>query len=69
MAFEKKSFNNIYENMVAETRSRIPQLTDFEEGSVIRSLYETFAYELALLYEQMDLVYQAGFIDTATGAA
>jgi len=69
MAFEKKSFNNIYENMVAETRHRIPQLTDFEEGSVIRSLYETFAYELALLYEQMDLVYQAGFIDTATGAA
>jgi uncharacterized phage protein gp47/JayE len=69
MAFEKKSFNNIYENMVAETRRRIPQLTDFEEGSVIRSLYETFAYELALLYEQMDLVYQAGFIDTATGAA
>ncbi|MEN8220467.1 MAG: baseplate J/gp47 family protein, partial [Pseudomonadota bacterium] len=55
--------------MVAETRRRIPQLTDFEEGSVIRSLYESFAYELAILYEQMDSVYQAGFIDTATGAA
>jgi uncharacterized phage protein gp47/JayE len=68
MAFEKKSFSNIYQRMVADTRQRIPQLTDFEEGSVIRSLYESFAYELAMLYEQMDLVYQAGFVDTADGA-
>src|SRR4051794_23734708 len=54
--------------MVADTRRRLPDLADFEEGSVVRSLYESFAYELALLYEQLDLVYQAGFVDTAEGS-
>ncbi|MFZ6028601.1 MAG: hypothetical protein ACOYYS_12865 [Chloroflexota bacterium] len=68
MSFDKKSFTDIYEAMVADTRRRIPQLSDFEEGSVVRSLFETFAVELSTLYEQLDLVYQAGFIDTAEGA-
>lgn len=68
MSFDKKSFTDIYEAMLADTRRRIPQLTDFEEGSVVRSLFETFAVELATLYEQLDLVYQAGFIDTAEEA-
>ena len=68
MSFDKKSFTDIYDNMVVDTRRRIPELTDFEEGSVIRSLFETFAVELATLYEQLDLVYQAGFIDTAEDA-
>lgn len=67
MSFDKKNFTDIYQNMVADTRHRIPALTDFEEGSVVRSLFESFAYELALLYEQLDLVYRAGFIDTAEG--
>ncbi len=54
--------------MASDARQRIPQLTNFEEGSVVRSLFESFAVELATLYEQMDLVYQAGFVDTAQGA-
>ena len=54
--------------MAGDARQRIPQLTNFEEGSVVRSLFESFAVELATLYEQMDLVYQAGFVDTAQGA-
>lgn len=68
MSFDKKNFSDIFGSMLADTRRRIPDLTDFEEGSVVRSLYESFAYELALLYEQLDLVYQAGFVDTAEGA-
>ncbi len=63
----KKQFSDIYTSMVADARQRIPRLSDFEEGSVVRSLFESFAYELAVLYEQLDLVYQAGFIDTAEG--
>lgn len=68
MTIHKKQFNDIYASMVADSRQRLPRLSDFEEGSVIRSLFESFAYELAVLYEQLDLVYQAGFIDTAEGA-
>ena len=68
MSFDKKNFTDIYNTMVADTRRRLPELTDFEEGSVVRSLYESFAYEMAVLYEQLDLIYQSGFIDTAEDA-
>ena len=53
--------------MEADARQRVPQLSDFQEGSVVRSLLESFSVELALLYEQLDLVYQSGFVDTASG--
>ena len=68
MSFDKKNFTDIYQTMVADTRRQVPELTDFEEGSVVRSLFESFSYELATLYEQMDLVYRAGFVDTADSA-
>ncbi len=68
MSFDKKNFSDIFQSMLADTRRRIPDLTDFEEGSVARSLYESFAFELAVLYEQLELVYQAGFVDTAEAA-
>ena len=67
MPFDKKDFYQIYDSLVQDTQTRLPELTDFSQGSVVRSLYETFTYELALLYEQLDLVYQGGFVDTATG--
>ncbi|HEU0015546.1 MAG TPA: hypothetical protein VFQ45_17855 [Longimicrobium sp.] len=67
MAFEKRPFRDLYESMAADLRRRTAELTDFEEGSVVRSLFESVSVEMALLYEQMDLVYQSGFVDTATG--
>ena len=67
MAFQKKDFSQIYNALVQDTQNRLPEVTDFSEGSIIRSLYESFTYELTLLYEQLDLVYQGSFIDTATG--
>jgi hypothetical protein len=36
-------------------------------GSVTRTLAETFARELAKLYEQLGEVYDSAFLDTATG--
>ncbi|NEP36179.1 baseplate J/gp47 family protein, partial [Moorena sp. SIO3B2] len=64
MVFEKKGFAQLFEAM----QSRTPDtLTDFQEGSVVRTLYESFAWELALLYEQMQRVYLSGFVDTAEG--
>jgi uncharacterized phage protein gp47/JayE len=68
MSFVKKSYQEIYRGMVEQTRQLLPELNDFEEGSVIRTLYESFAYEMAILYEQLDVVYNSGFVDTATEA-
>jgi uncharacterized phage protein gp47/JayE len=68
MAFQKPGFRDLYAALETDLRRRAPALTDWEEGSVVRSLFESFAYEMALLYEQMESVYNAGFVDTATGA-
>ncbi|OLT60051.1 baseplate J/gp47 family protein [Moorena bouillonii] len=64
MVFEKKGFAQLFEAMQSRTP---PTLTDFQEGSVVRTLYESFAWELAVLYEQMQRVYLSGFVDTAEG--
>ena len=65
MSFIKKDFVDLYLQLESNARQLTPQISDFQEGSVIRSLFESFAIELATLYEQMELVYQAGFVDTA----
>jgi hypothetical protein len=42
-------------------------LTDVNVGSVTRTLTEAISRELAVLYRQVNLTYQSGFIDLATG--
>ncbi|MCP4765241.1 MAG: hypothetical protein GY875_03130 [Gammaproteobacteria bacterium] len=42
-------------------------VTDIHVGSVARTLMEAAALEMAGLYAQMQVVYDAGFIDTASG--
>ena len=66
MAFEPKKFSEIFEDMRSQTPATV--LNDFEIGSVTRTLYETFSYELALLYEKMNQVYLSAFVDTAKGS-
>jgi len=44
-------------------------VTDIQVGSVVRTLLEATALEMAGLYAQMELVYQSGFVDTAQGSA
>ena len=46
-----------------------PELTDVQIGSVLRTLCETTALELGRIYALLETVYQAGFVDTATGDA
>ena len=46
-----------------------PVLTDIYTGSVVRTLSESIALELARLYAQLEAVYQSGFVDTATGSS
>jgi Baseplate J-like protein len=44
-------------------------LTDINVGSVTRTLSEAIAREIATVYEQINLAYLSGFIDTATASA
>ena len=44
-----------------------PLLNDRNPGSVLRTLAEAFAREFAVLSEQLDLVHDGGFLDTAQG--
>ena len=50
-------------------QSSVPVLTDIETGSVVRTLAEAVAFEMASLSAQLDFVYQSGFVDTASGTA
>ncbi len=47
----------------------LPVLTDIQTGSVVRTLIETAALEVARLDAQLEAVYQSGFVDTASGSA
>jgi len=62
MVFEQKNFTQIFEAMRDRTVSTV---SDFQTGSVVRTLYESFAYEMAILYEQMQRVYLSAYVDTA----
>ncbi|SEL93641.1 Uncharacterized phage protein gp47/JayE [Syntrophus gentianae] len=42
-------------------------LTDLNVGSVVRTLMETFARELALSDLSLDYIYKSGYLETATG--
>lgn len=44
-------------------------LMDAHEGSVVRTLVEAFAHELAIAYEQVGVVYRLGYLETAEGRA
>lgn len=43
------------------------EITDTNPGSVVRTLIESIALEIDLLYAKLNEVYDAGFIDTASG--
>ncbi|WP_020394487.1 baseplate J/gp47 family protein [Thiolinea disciformis] len=70
--FIKKDFAKLVGDLLEDAAKggggRI-SLTDAREGSVTRTLLEVFARELAVVYEQLDSVYQNAYLDTAQGAA
>ncbi|WP_255991716.1 baseplate J/gp47 family protein [Chitinolyticbacter albus] len=70
--FQKKSFAEVtaalLADMAAGAGGRQP-LTDVTEGSVVRTLAESFARELAVCYEQLDHVYRNAYLETAAGGA
>ncbi|MFM2375065.1 MAG: hypothetical protein RLZZ165_162, partial [Bacteroidota bacterium] len=61
MSFTPRKYQDIFDEMRAKSKV----VTDFEVGSVARTMYESFAYEMALLYEKMQLVYLSAYVDSA----
>ena len=62
MEFDPKKFSDIVDGM----QGLVNDLDDFQVGSVTRTLMESFASELGLLYQKMKLVYLSAFISSAT---
>ena len=44
-------------------------VTDVNPGSVVRTIVEAVSREMDFLYAQLNYVYEAGFIETATGSS
>ena len=72
LPFHKKDFVEIVGGLLedaASGRGGRTALTDAAGGSVVRTLMEVFAREMAVCYEQLDLVYRSAYLDTASGAS
>ncbi len=52
---------------VSYTLGSVSAITDVNPGSVVRTFVEAIGLEVDFLYAQMNEVYRAGFIDTASG--
>ena len=50
-----------------ETRPASPPLDDLATGSVVRTMIESVAFELATLYQHLANVYDSAYVGTATG--
>jgi len=69
--FAKKRYADIVDAVLdlKSGKGGRPVLSDAREGSVMRMLIEAFARELAVCYEQLDIVWRSGFLETAEGVA
>lgn len=68
MSFKKKSYQDIVGSII-DGISVNSAVNDTSVGSVSRTIVESVSREIAGLYEQMEVVYENGFIDTARGRA
>jgi hypothetical protein len=63
-----KDETNFYVDYFRPSNGGSP-LTDINVGSVTRTLSEAIAREIATVYQQINLAYKSGFIDSAEGKA
>jgi uncharacterized phage protein gp47/JayE len=53
--------------LIASGFAESTQLQDLRPGRVTRTLAETLARELAVVYEQLEETYESAFLETGTG--
>ncbi|MEM3342614.1 MAG: baseplate J/gp47 family protein [Thermoplasmata archaeon] len=66
MTYTRKPYSQMVEEILKEITSRGP-ITDINVGSVTRTIVESIAREMDFMYAELDHVYEAGFVDTASG--
>ncbi|WP_342078153.1 baseplate J/gp47 family protein [Yoonia sp. SS1-5] len=66
--FARRSYQEVVEHILGNLTAQ-GILTDTAPGSVTRTLVEATSREFAELYARMNAVYEAGFLDTATGSS
>ncbi|MFQ1701628.1 baseplate J/gp47 family protein [Loktanella agnita] len=66
--FARRTYQEVVDHMLG-TLSAQGILTDTAPGSVTRTLVEATSREFAELYARMNAVYEAGFLETATGSS
>jgi uncharacterized phage protein gp47/JayE len=62
------SGSDVFVNYYPRSTDPAP-ITDVTVGSVARTLLESVAHELAVLYGQLEQAYDSAFVDTATGSS
>ncbi|MFC1747173.1 baseplate J/gp47 family protein [Pseudomonadota bacterium] len=65
--FKAKQFSGLVNDMLAHLQQGA--LNDAADGSVVRTLTEAFAREMAVCYQQLDHVYRFAYLETAEGVA
>lgn len=66
--YARRSYQEIVEHLLTNLADQ-GILTDTAPGSVTRTLVEATSREFAELYARMNAVYEAGFLETATGGS
>ena len=63
------NFSDVVTRLLDDLRKQMPVSVDPEPGSVVRTLVEAFAREMALFYAMLERAYASGFLDSAEGEA
>ncbi len=68
MAVESQTQASIFSSLTSFFSSIQTTITDFNTGSIISNIFNSVALAISGLYSQLENVYNASFISTATGA-
>ncbi|MCE5168962.1 baseplate J/gp47 family protein [Paenibacillus profundus] len=64
---KRKTYNDIYEEMVSELGKRLGQDINTSETSPLGMMLQVFAWHLSVLWEDVEQVYHESYIQYATG--
>jgi len=67
MPFTIKPINNIVSDILFNITQNVPDITDLNPGSVLRTMVEALSLEVDQLYTELNNVFEGTRIDTSTG--
>jgi len=67
MAIEPKTRIEIFDDMQAYLQSLASNLTDYNDGSILKSILDAPAAEMEQLWNALNVAFTAAYVSTATG--